>query len=81
LSATNIASVDKYIVDGKTTMTDVKAAFGDTDAKKQTMDGGEFWYYSVVNHYGVTATIKTLAVTFDDKGIVTNHVYGKYGPS
>lgn len=81
LAATDKATVDRYIVDGKTTMADVRAVFGETKSKEQTKAGGEFWYYSAVNQRFVTATIKTLGITFNDKGIVTSHRYGESAPN
>ena len=81
LASTDQAAVDRYIVDGKTTMVDVRAVFGDTKSKEQASAGGEFWYYSAVNHRVVTATIKSLGVTFNSKGIVTSHRYGETSPN
>jgi|APMI01.1.fsa_nt_gi outer membrane protein assembly factor BamE (lipoprotein component of BamABCDE complex) len=81
LTMADQASVDRYIVDGKTTMAEVRAVFGDTKSKEQTKAGGELWYYSAVNHRIVTATVKTLAVTFDRKGVVTSHRYGETSPN
>jgi len=81
LAATDRATVDRYIVDGKTTMANVRAIFGETNTKNQTDTGGEFWYYGVVNQHIVSVTIKTLAVTFNNKGVVINHRYGETVPN
>lgn len=76
LAKTDQVAVDRYIVDGKTTMADVRAVFGDTNSKERIEDG-EFWYYSAVNHKMVSVTIKTLGITFNNNGIVTSHRYGE----
>lgn len=77
LATADKATINHYIVDGKTTMADVRAVFGDTKSKNQTAEGGEFWYYGAVTQHVATTTIKTLGVTFDRKGIVTSHTYGE----
>jgi len=81
LTTADQASVDHYIVDGKTTMAEVRAIFGEAKTKEQPKTGGELWYYSSVSHRVVTATVKTLAVTFDRKGIVTSHRYAETAPN
>ena len=80
LATADQASVDRYIVNGKTTMAEVQAVFGDTKTKEGSPDGA-MWYYSAVNHRIVNATIKTLAVNFNTKGIVTSHRYAESGPT
>lgn len=77
LASTDRTAVNHYIVDGKTTMADVRAVFGETKSKNTTSDGGEFWYYSAVSLHLAAPTIKTLGVTFNGKGIVTSHTYGE----
>ena len=71
--------VDQTIIDGKTTMEQVKAAYGEPGAKEtKIVGGGQFWYYSMANHYVFGGKVKTLAVTFNDKGLVTSHQYDVY---
>lgn len=77
LASTDRAAVNHYIVDGKTTMADVRAVFGETKTKNPTSDGGEFWYYSAVNLHMAAPIIKTLGVNFNGKGVVTSHAYGE----
>lgn len=77
LASTDQTAVNHYIIDGKTTMADIRAVFGDTKTKNPTRDGGEFWYYSAVSLHLAAPTIKTLGVTFNGKGVVTSHTYGE----
>lgn len=72
-------TVDQNIVDGKTTMAEVQAAYGEPGAKEtKIVGGGQFWYYSMANHYVFGAKVKTLAVTFNDQGVVVSHQYDVY---
>jgi outer membrane protein assembly factor BamE (lipoprotein component of BamABCDE complex) len=69
--------VKDQVVDGKTTTAEIRVLFGDTQAKSAN-DGGEMWYYSVVDHKIINATVKTLAVYFSKSGVVIKHVYSEH---
>jgi len=71
-------AVDRNIINSKSTKADVRNAYGEPGAKTPTDKGGEFWYYSLAQNFIGGSKVKTLAVTFNDKGVVTEHQYDAY---
>jgi hypothetical protein len=81
LTAADKGSVERYVIDGTTTMADVRAVFGDAKTKEQTKGGGETWRYSAVRNRIITAKVQTLTITFNHKGVVTGHRYEETVPN
>lgn len=88
LKSESADSVDKMVVDGRSTKADVQKAFGDANDTSFTDNGNEIWKYTyayatptpesfipVVGIFAGGADVdkKTLTILYDKDGIVVKH--------
>jgi len=88
LKTANADSVSRSIVDGRSTKSDVQAAFGDPNDTSFTDGGNEIWKYvyayatptpvtfvPIVGAFAGGANVdkKSLVILFDKAGVVTRH--------
>jgi outer membrane protein assembly factor BamE (lipoprotein component of BamABCDE complex) len=88
LKAESADTVDKMVVDGKSTKTDVQQALGDPNDTSFTENGNQIWKYQYVYATAMPASFipvigifagganvdkKTLTILFDKDGVAVKH--------